>query len=83
MQIGIRYGTASAAFDAMPNWLKQVITWGSLLAGVGMLIAGICTLPGGLGMLVAGLGMIATGVHFGIATDSFDSAFNAVGKYMV
>lgn len=74
MQLGIRYGTASAAFDAMPNWLKQVITWGSLLAGVGMLIAGICTLPGGLGMLVAGLGMIATGVHFGIATDSFDSA---------
>lgn len=74
MQLGIRYGTASGAFDTMPNWLKQVITWGSLLTGVGMLIADLSSLPGGLGMLVAGLGMVAAGVSFGNATDSFDGA---------
>lgn len=38
---GVKYGEASGAFEAMPGWLKQIITWGGMALGTALLVVGI------------------------------------------
>lgn len=78
--IGFAYGKASGAFDSMPTWVKQVITWGTIVVGLALLIAG-CIMGFNPAMIVAGIALMGLGIAFGASTGSFDVAFNAISNF--
>lgn len=72
MGMGAAYGSSSGAFDAMPTWLTQILTWGTMLSGVALLIYGLCT----QNYLAIGAGLAAIGI--GIAVGSGSGIFSGI-----
>ena len=77
--VGIKLGQETGAFEDTPMWLRQVITWGSLLIGVAMLIIGIAgpNIP----LIISGLTLMGVGIAYGASSGAFEAAFKAIGDF--
>lgn len=76
---GVKYGEASGAFEAMPGWLKQIITWGGMALGTALLIAGIATTN--IPLIAAGAALFSVGIATGINSGAFSAAWNAIKSF--
>lgn len=76
---GMAYGSASGAFEEMPPWLQQVLTWGGLISGVAMLIAGLAT--ANVALIMAGLTAIGIGIAVGSSTGIFDNVKQSISDF--
>ena len=74
--VGIAYGIKTDSFATFPMWMKQIITWGSTLAGVAMIIAGFATMN--IPLIVAGFALVGVGIAYGIKSGAFDAFKNEV-----
>lgn len=63
------YGKASGTFEAMPSWLKQVVTWGSIALGTALLVIGIVT--GNIALIAAGILAFKFGTDVGRESGAF------------
>lgn len=63
------YGKASGTFEAMPSWLKQVVTWGSIALGTALLVIGIAT--GNIALIAAGILAFKFGTDVGRESGAF------------
>ena len=75
----VAYGNASGAFEAMPSWLAQIITWGGMALGTAMLIAGIAT--ANIPLIAAGAAMLAVGISTGVNSGAFNDAWNLIKSF--
>lgn len=78
--VGIKLGQETGAFEDTPMWLRQVITWGSLLAGVAILIVGIVTTD--VMLIIMGLAMIGIGIAYGASSGAFEAAGKAISDLL-
>jgi len=76
--VGIGYGSASGAFDAIPSWVNQVITWGLMLTGVVLLIVGIAT--ANIPMIIAGAAALGMGIAYGAKQGVFTEVAAAIAR---
>lgn len=65
----VAYGKASGTFEAMPSWLKQVVTWGSIALGTALLVIGIAT--GNIALIAAGILAFKFGADVGRESGAF------------
>lgn len=74
--VGIKLGQETGAFEDTPMWLRQVITWGSILVGIAMLIIGIAgpNIP----LIISGLALMGVGIAYGASSGAFEAVAQAV-----
>ena len=77
--VGIKLGQETGAFEDTPMWLRQVITWGSILVGVAMLIIGIAIVN--IPLIISGLALMGVGIAYGASSGAFEAAFKAIGDF--
>ncbi len=80
LAIGFELGESTGAFEDTPSWLKQVITWGSILIGVAMLIVGIQTLNPKLA--IAGAAALGVGIAYGVQSGAFSETGQAISNLL-
>lgn len=73
--LGITIGESSGAFEDTPGWVRQALTWGSMVVGVVMIIVGF---TGNIHLLIAGLAMLGVGVAYGAKSGAFKEVANAI-----
>lgn len=76
---GMTVGDKSGAFEAMPPWLAQIVTWGSIALGTALLIAGIATTN--IPLIAAGAALFSVGIATGINSGAFSAAWNAIKSF--
>lgn len=76
---GMTVGDKSGAFEAMPPWLAQIVTWGSIALGTALLIAGIATTN--IPLIAAGAALFSVGIATGIKSGAFSAAWNAIKSF--
>lgn len=77
---GIAFGKGSGAFSGIPQWVHQIITWGSMILGVVLIVLG-CYLGFNPKLILAGLAMLGTGLAYGSASGAFDVAFTKISEF--
>lgn len=77
---GIAFGKGSGAFSGIPQWVHQIITWGSMILGVVLIVLG-CYLGFNPKLILAGLAMLGTGLAYGSASGAFDVAFAKISEF--
>lgn len=77
---GIAFGKGSGAFSGIPQWVHQIITWGSMILGVVLIVLG-CYLGFNPKLILAGLAMLCTGLAYGSASGAFDVAFAKISEF--
>ena len=77
---GIAFGKGSGAFSGIPQWVHQIITWGSMILGVVLIVLG-CYLGINPKLILAGLAMLGTGLAYGSASGAFDVAFAKISEF--
>lgn len=77
---GIAFGKGSGAFAGIPQWVHQIITWGSMILGVVLIVLG-CYLGFNPKLILAGLAMLGTGLAYGSASGAFDVAFAKISEF--
>lgn len=76
---GMTVGDENGAFEAMPPWLAQIVTWGSIALGTALLIAGIAT--ANIPLIAAGAALFSVGIATGIKSGAFSAAWNAIKSF--
>ena len=76
---GLAVGENSGAFESTPDWVKQVITWGTMIIGVVMLIVGIATVN--IPLMIAGAALIGVSIAYGMKTGVFTAAWEAIKNF--
>lgn len=79
--VGIKLGQETGAFEDTPMWLRQVITWGSLLIGLAVLLIGILSRVPDLKLILMGLALMGVGIAYGASSGAFEAAFKAIGDF--
>jgi ABC-type cobalt transport system substrate-binding protein len=77
---GIAFGKGSGAFSGIPQWVHQIITWGSMILGVVLIVLG-CYLGFNPKLILAGLTMLGVGLAYGSASGAFDVAFAKISEF--
>lgn len=77
---GIAFGKGSGAFSGIPQWVHQIITWGSMILGVVLIVLG-CYLGFNPKLILDGLAMLGTGLAYGSASGAFDVAFETIKAF--
>lgn len=77
---GIAFGKGSGAFSGIPQWVHQIITWGSMILGVVLIVLG-CYLGFNPKLILAGLTMLGIGLAYGSASGAFDVAFAKISEF--
>lgn len=77
---GTAFGKGSGAFSGIPQWVHQIITWGSMILGVVLIVLG-CYLGFNPKLILAGLAMLGTGLAYGSASGAFDVAFAKISEF--
>ena len=77
---GIAFGKGSGAFSGIPQWVHQIITWGSMILGVVLIVLG-CYFGFNPKLILAGLVMLGTGLVYGSASGAFDVAFAKISEF--
>lgn len=77
---GTAFGKGSGAFAGIPQWVHQIITWGSMILGVVLIVLG-CYLGFNPKLILAGLAMLGTGLAYGSASGAFDVAFAKISEF--
>lgn len=73
--LGVTVGESSGAFEDTPGWVRQALTWGSMVIGVAMILVGF---TGNLTLLVAGLAMFGVSLAYGSKSGAFEEAGTAI-----
>lgn len=79
MAVGYAYGSATGAFDAVPQWVNDIITWGGLILGTVLVIVGIATVN--IPLIIAGLALIGVAVAYGSKTGVFADTSDALKEF--
>lgn len=69
---GISIGENSGVFDSVPNWVHQIITWGTMIIGTVMLIVGIATVN--IPLMISGAAMLGFSFAYGAKSGAFAEA---------
>lgn len=80
--VGIKLGQETGAFEDTPMWLKQVITWGTLLIGLAVLFIGMLSPIPDLKLILMGLTLMGVGIAYGASSGAFEAAFKAIGDFL-
>ena len=79
VKAGFAIGESTGAFENTPSWVKQIITWGTMILGTMLLVVGICTLN--IPMIISGLALMGIAAAYGVKSGAFSEAWKAIKEF--